>query len=87
VDLAANARSLGAEVLECARYADVAQALERAKSIERTTVIYVQNDRLHGVPNYDSWWDVPVAEVSDMPEVVAARQAWESKRARERYFF
>jgi len=87
VDLASNARSLGAVVIECKSHADVADALVKARDIERTTVIYVQNDRLHGVPSYDSWWDVPVAEVSDMPEVVTARQEWERMRARERYFF
>ena len=54
--------------------------------MDRTTVIYVRNDRLHGVPGYDSWWDVPVAEVSEMPGVAEARREWEANRARERYF-
>jgi 3D-(3,5/4)-trihydroxycyclohexane-1,2-dione acylhydrolase (decyclizing) len=87
VDLAANARSLGACVLECRTYADFAQALQTARETDRTTVIYVQNDRMHGVPGYESWWDVPVAGVSDMPAVNDARREWESNRARERYFF
>src|SRR6185436_5209782 len=39
VDLAANARSLGAHVIECAGYADFRQALETARTIKRTTVI------------------------------------------------
>ncbi|HET6315304.1 MAG TPA: thiamine pyrophosphate-dependent enzyme, partial [Chloroflexota bacterium] len=85
-DLAANARSLGAEVIECAGYEDVVRALSSARANVRTTVIYVRNDRLHGVPGYDSWWDVPVAEVSEMPAVAAARQEWETMRRRERYF-
>jgi hypothetical protein len=29
---------------------------------------------------------VPVAEVSEMPAVGAARQEWEAMRTRERYF-
>ena len=87
VDLAANARSLGAHVIECDSYADFAAALQAARTQDRTTVIYIQNDRLHGVPGYESWWDVPVAEVSEMPAVGAARQMWEAMRARERYFF
>jgi 3D-(3,5/4)-trihydroxycyclohexane-1,2-dione acylhydrolase (decyclizing) len=86
VDLAANARSLGAHVIECNIYSDFVAALETAKSIERTTVIYIQNDRYVGVPGYDSRWDVPVAEVSAMEAVRAARQDWEENRARERYF-
>jgi 3D-(3,5/4)-trihydroxycyclohexane-1,2-dione acylhydrolase (decyclizing) len=87
VDLAANARSLGACVIECTTYADFAGALESARGNDRTTVIYIQNDRLHGVPDYEGWWDVPVAEVSDMPSVAAARRTWEAGRQRERYFF
>ncbi len=87
VDLAANARSLGACVLECRSTADVVDALQRAREMDRTTLIYVRNDRLHGVPGYESWWDVPVAEVSHMPAVQEARREWEAQRARERYFF
>jgi 3D-(3,5/4)-trihydroxycyclohexane-1,2-dione acylhydrolase (decyclizing) len=86
VDLAANARSLGACVIECQTRDDVVNALGAAKDVDRTTVIYVRNDRLRGVPGYDSWWDVPVAEVSEMPAVADARREWEANRARERYF-
>jgi 3D-(3,5/4)-trihydroxycyclohexane-1,2-dione acylhydrolase (decyclizing) len=86
-DLAANARSLGATVIECQTHADFEAALQAARTTDRTTVIYIQNDRYVGIPNYDSWWDVPVAEVSDMPPVQAARAEWEAMRAQERYFF
>jgi 3D-(3,5/4)-trihydroxycyclohexane-1,2-dione acylhydrolase (decyclizing) len=87
VDLAANARSLGAHVMECRTYADFIAALQSARGIDRTTVIAIRSDRLHGVPGYDSWWDVPVAEVSKMPAVANARHEWEANRQRERYFF
>jgi 3D-(3,5/4)-trihydroxycyclohexane-1,2-dione acylhydrolase (decyclizing) len=86
VDLATNAGSLGAYVIECASYDDFVRALAIAKEIDRTTVIYVQNDRYVGVPGYESWWDVPVAEVSEMHTVQAAREEWEENRAKERYF-
>jgi 3D-(3,5/4)-trihydroxycyclohexane-1,2-dione acylhydrolase (decyclizing) len=86
LDLAANARSLGACVIECKTFGDFSAALESAASTDRTTVIYIQNDRLQGVPSYDSWWDVPVAEVSDMPSVQRARGEWEANRSKERYF-
>jgi 3D-(3,5/4)-trihydroxycyclohexane-1,2-dione acylhydrolase (decyclizing) len=87
VDLAANARSLGAHVLPCVTYDDFVAALDAAQTTDRTTVIYIQNDRYEGVPGYESWWDVPVAEVSDSPTVAAARAEWEALRAKERYFF
>jgi 3D-(3,5/4)-trihydroxycyclohexane-1,2-dione acylhydrolase (decyclizing) len=84
VDLAANARSLGAHVIECAGYADVVEALAAARQVDRTTLIYVRNDRRQEVPSYESWWDVPVAEVSESgPGVTQARAAWEVKRATE----
>jgi 3D-(3,5/4)-trihydroxycyclohexane-1,2-dione acylhydrolase (decyclizing) len=87
VDLAANAASLGARVIQCRTYAEFADALQTARGVDCTTVIYVKNDRLDGVPGYDSWWDVPVAEVSEMPAVDQARRDWSTNRARERYFF
>jgi 3D-(3,5/4)-trihydroxycyclohexane-1,2-dione acylhydrolase (decyclizing) len=87
VDLAANARSLGAHVIACASYADVVDALAAAREVNRTTVIYVPNDRHAEVPSYESWWDVPVAETSaDMPAVQQARATWEARRATERDF-
>jgi 3D-(3,5/4)-trihydroxycyclohexane-1,2-dione acylhydrolase (decyclizing) len=86
VDLAANARSLGAHVITCRSYADFTNALAAARATERTTVIYIRNDRYESIPGYESWWDVPVAEVSTMPQVQAARTEWEAMRARERYF-
>ena len=86
VDLPANARSLGAHVIECAGYDDVVAALETAKSIAKTVVIYVPDDRYLGVPGYETWWDVPVAEVSELDTVQAAREEWEEMRERERYY-
>jgi 3D-(3,5/4)-trihydroxycyclohexane-1,2-dione acylhydrolase (decyclizing) len=87
VNLAENARSLGAQVLECATYAEFAAAIETARGIERTVVIVVRADRLAGLPDYDSWWDVPVAEVSESESVAEARAHWATSRARERFFF
>lgn len=86
VDLAANARSLGAHVFECKTYDDFANALKKAHETDRTTVLYIQNDRYAGVPGYDSWWDVPVAEVSEMEGVRKARKEWEAMRGKERYY-
>jgi 3D-(3,5/4)-trihydroxycyclohexane-1,2-dione acylhydrolase (decyclizing) len=32
------------------------------------------------VPGYESWWDVPVAEVAESDGVRAAREAYETAR-------
>ena len=86
VDLATNAESLGCHVIRCQGVSDVVQALQDAKSIDRNhRDPRVQNDRYLGVPGY-SWWDVPVAEVSELDAVNAAREEWEEKRTQERYY-
>jgi 3D-(3,5/4)-trihydroxycyclohexane-1,2-dione acylhydrolase (decyclizing) len=87
IDFAANARSLGAETISCETYADFVAALEAARHTSRTTLIYVQNDRYASVPGYESWWDVPIAEVSEMPTVQEARRQYEAMRPQEKYFF
>lgn len=86
VDLAANAKSLGAAVFKARTHDEFVQAYLAAKKTEVTTVVYVEVDRYVGVPGYDSWWDVPVAEVSEMPAVQQARKEWEAHRAQERLF-
>lgn len=86
VDLEANARSLGVDTLHPTTLAELEQALETARRSERTTVILVKTHRDTRVGGYDSWWDVPVAEVSSMDSVKAARGEYEDKRRRQRAY-
>ena len=86
VDLALNARSLGADVLTPKSYDEFVAALNAAKEADRTTVIHIKSDRYAAIPNYESWWDVPPAEVSASAGVRAAREEWERMRAKERVF-
>jgi 3D-(3,5/4)-trihydroxycyclohexane-1,2-dione acylhydrolase (decyclizing) len=85
VDFAANARSLGAHALKAGTLDELKQALEEAKTLDRTTVIVVETDVSEGVPGYESWWDVAVAEVSEMESVREARTRYEEARKRERH--
>ena len=82
IDLAANAASLGAVVHRAEDRAALDAALQLARAGDRTAVIYARVDPLRGVPGCESWWDVPVAEVSEQPAVQAARNAWEDHRRR-----
>jgi 3D-(3,5/4)-trihydroxycyclohexane-1,2-dione acylhydrolase (decyclizing) len=84
VDFVANARSLGAYAMKAATLAELKEALEKAKTLDRTTVIVVETDPAVGVPGYESWWDVAVAEVSEMESVREARVRYEEARQRER---
>ncbi len=85
VDFVANARSLGARAAKAATIAELKQALAEAKSADRTTVIVIETDPAVAVPGYESWWDVAVAEVSEMEGVREARARYEEARKRERY--
>jgi 3D-(3,5/4)-trihydroxycyclohexane-1,2-dione acylhydrolase (decyclizing) len=86
VDLAANAESLGARVIRAATVAELREALRAARDETRTTVIAVATDRYQGVPDYESWWDVPVAEVAESDGVQAARHDYVDARARAREY-
>ncbi len=86
VDLAANAASLGADVLKTATIAEFTDALERAKTSDRTTVVYIETDPLAPVPSSQSWWDVPVSEVSALASTQKARAAYEAAKAGQRLY-
>jgi 3D-(3,5/4)-trihydroxycyclohexane-1,2-dione acylhydrolase (decyclizing) len=86
VDFVANASSLGAEAARVRTVDELRKALIAARSAARTTVTVIEVDRNIRVPGYESWWDVPVAEVSEMESVRAARRAYENGVKRERYF-
>jgi 3D-(3,5/4)-trihydroxycyclohexane-1,2-dione acylhydrolase (decyclizing) len=85
VDFAANARSLGAHVIAAPDLLSLRQALAEAQQQTRTTVIVVETDREQRVGGYESWWDVPIAEVSNSATVQAARSAYERARENERH--
>ena len=85
VDYVSNARSLGAHAIKANTLAEFKDALEKAKTLDRTTVIVVETDRETRVPGYDSWWDVAVAEVSNRKGVQEARARYDEARKKERY--
>ena len=86
VDLEANARSLGAEAVRVDTLGELRAALAAAPEREHSTVVVVECDPLIGVPSYESWWDVPVAEVSEQLTVDQARRTYERELTRERPF-
>jgi 3D-(3,5/4)-trihydroxycyclohexane-1,2-dione acylhydrolase (decyclizing) len=87
IDFAANAASLGARVLRADTPAELESALATAGATDAgPVVIVVEVEPEPSVPDYDSWWDVPVAEVSTSARVQAARRAYEENLTRERTF-
>ena len=74
VDLAKNAESLGAIVYKPKGIKEYNKALAKAKTNDRTTVIYVETIRDRKLAGYAySWWDVPVPEVSISEDVQKVR--------------
>ena len=86
VDFCANAASLGALTMRAWTREDLQHALEYARKQGKTTVIVVEVEKGSGAPGYETWWDVPVAEVSESESVKQARVRWEEAVKRERYF-
>ncbi len=86
VDFAANAASLGAQVIRAETIAELRTALADSASSDGPVVICVEVDRYAGVPDYEGWWEVPVAEVSHDASVQAARQGYEAARAAQRIY-
>ncbi len=86
LDLVANAASLGAHAVRAQTREQLVEALAVARQHHRTSVVVVETDIHQRVPGYESWWDVPIAEVSEIESVQAARRAYVAARQKERHF-
>jgi len=87
VDFAANAASLGAWTARASTGDELKAALLDGKKQNRTSVVVIETSYDQRVPGYESWWDVPIAEVSERDAVKEARREYEDKRKKERFFF
>jgi 3D-(3,5/4)-trihydroxycyclohexane-1,2-dione acylhydrolase (decyclizing) len=86
VDYVANARSLGAEAVRTTTRDEFKQALLAASKSQKTSVVVIETAYDQRVPGYESWWDVPIAEVSEVESVQAARSKYEEAVKKERLF-
>jgi 3D-(3,5/4)-trihydroxycyclohexane-1,2-dione acylhydrolase (decyclizing) len=87
IDFVANAASLGAHAVRARTREELADAVAGLKKQTRTSVVVVETDYFDSVPGYESWWDVPIAEVAESESVQEARRAHVEARKRERYFW
>ncbi len=85
VDFAQNARSLGAHVITATDVASLKAALAEAKAQTETTVIYIETSLTKGVPGY-AWWEVAIAEVSEIKSVQQARAEYEEHKKKQRFY-
>ncbi|HYZ64162.1 MAG TPA: 3D-(3,5/4)-trihydroxycyclohexane-1,2-dione acylhydrolase (decyclizing) [Acetobacteraceae bacterium] len=83
VDFAKHAESMGALTRHVESLADLGEALDWAKTTDRTTVLTIVSDAYTWTPG-DAWWDVGVPEVSAREEVAAAAEAQRQGREKQR---
>jgi 3D-(3,5/4)-trihydroxycyclohexane-1,2-dione acylhydrolase (decyclizing) len=86
VDLALNAESLGASVLRVESIERLRDALKQARANTVTTVIRIEADPLVSAPDSESWWDVPIAEVSTRSTTNAALATHQADELRRRTY-
>jgi 3D-(3,5/4)-trihydroxycyclohexane-1,2-dione acylhydrolase (decyclizing) len=84
VDLAANAASLGVEVIKAGTAAELGDAIKAAKTATTSVVIYVETDPLIASPDSESWWDVPVSATSTLDSTKQARKVYEQHKANQK---
>ena len=85
VDFAMNARSLGAYVIESHDMESFKSALAEAKTRIETTVITIETNLTKGVPGY-AWWEVAIAEVSEIDTVQKAYSEYVENKTKQRYY-
>ena len=72
IDFAQHAASLGAQAEKVSSLKELSAALERARQAPHTAVVVIDTDPLPSTEAGGTWWDVPVAQVSDDTNVTAA---------------
>ena len=85
-DLAANAASLGATVLRASNIDELRDALAQARANAETTVIHIETDPTVAGPDSMSWWDVPVAEVTQRASTQGALEQYDAGRKVQRNY-
>jgi 3D-(3,5/4)-trihydroxycyclohexane-1,2-dione acylhydrolase (decyclizing) len=85
IDLAANAESLGADVIRVTTVEEFRDAIARSRASNRTTAIHIETDPLAPVPSSESWWDVPVSQVAALDSTNQARKTYEAHKAEQRH--
>ncbi len=84
VDFVSIASGLGACAVRARTREEVEQALETMRGHDRTSVVVVEVDKEARVPGYESWWDVPISQVSEIESIREARAKYEEAVKKER---
>jgi len=85
IDYAANAASMGAYVIKTTNVTELKAALEKAKTIDHTTLIYIEVDRKKGIPGF-AWWEVAVAEISEKEAVNESFKTYQENKKNQKHY-
>lgn len=84
VDFAKHAEAMGALGIYAPHGQALKDALEQAKHADRVTVIVVPVDPEKRMPGFESWWEVPAAEVSGRKSTQVARDVYSKAVKKQR---
>ena len=87
IDLTANAASLGVVAMRVRTIGELTDALVAARSERGPVLVEIETDPLVPAPDSGSWWDVPVAEVSELEPTILARTAYEEVKIHQRRYW
>ena len=86
IDYAAHARAMGADAIHVGSIAELEAAL-RERPTDRPRVVVIETDPAPSTEAGGAWWEVGVPEVSERAEVLAAHDAFDEGRRRQRGTF
>lgn len=86
VDYVAHTKAMGASVWNPTNYLELKKALEEARKTKGVKVVVVPVSLEDRIPGFESWWDVPVAEVSGQAKVKKARKDYEAALKKQRRY-
>ena len=86
VDIAANARSWGIDVIEAHTIEEFKEAYKVAAASDRATMIHIETDLMGPNPPGSSWWDVAVSQVSELESTQRAYEDYQRDRKPQRHY-
>ena len=86
VDFAALCTGYGAKTVRVRTMDELRGAIEAMRGHDRTSAIVIEVDKEERVPGYESWWDVPISEVSEIESIRKARAEYEQAVRKERRY-
>ena len=79
IDFVKHAQSLGATAEKVGNIGHLEEALKRALASDLSHVVVIDTDPESSTEAGGAWWDVPIAEVSDRPDVQNARKTYDEQ--------